>query len=285
MSVDILARIKAEYEFMTRVEKSIADVILAQPEDVVTWSTSKLAQATGVSEGSVCNFATKITDGGFYRLKVLLASSIPKHEELTFGTVDVIGIDTVKPSMEVRIEASRIALTNTLHSNNEKNLKHAADMILQAKRVELFGVHRSGFVAGDLMLQLASLGIPASYNSDFYMQAIAATALEEGDLAIAVSNTGETREIIEAARTAVERGAKVLSITSNRYSPLAKVSDEVLVAASGAVSVSGVADDVRMTQLLIADTLCTYIRSNMDRDSNFRYSKLKEMFSSHYIKD
>lgn len=285
MSVDILARIKAEYEFMTRVEKSIADVILAQPEDVVTWSTSKLAQATGVSEGSVCNFATKITDGGFYRLKVLLASSIPKHEELTFGTVDVIGIDTVKPSMEVRIEASRIALTNTLHSNNEKNLKHAADMILQAKRVELFGVHRSGFVAGDLMLQLASLGIPASYNSDFYMQAIAATALEEGDLAIAVSNTGETAEIIEAARTAVERGAKVLSITSNRYSPLAKVSDEVLVAASGAVSVSGVADDVRMTQLLIADTLCTYIRSNMDRDSNFRYSKLKEMFSSHYIKD
>lgn len=285
MSVDILARIKAEYEFMTRVEKSIADVILAQPEDVVTWSTSKLAQATGVSEGSVCNFATKITDGGFYRLKVLLASSIPNHEELTFGTVDVIGIDTVKPSMEVRIEASRIALTNTLHSNNEKNLKHAADMILQAKRIELFGVHRSGFVAGDLMLQLASLGIPASYNSDFYMQAIAATALDEGDLAIAVSNTGETSEIIEAVKTAVERGAKVLSITSNRYSPLAKVSDEVLVAASGAVSVSGVADDVRMTQLLIADTLCTYIRSNMDRDSNFRYSKLKEMFSSHYIKD
>lgn len=285
MSVDILARIKAEYEFMTRVEKSIADVILAQPEDVVTWSTSKLAQATGVSEGSVCNFATKITDGGFYRLKVLLASSIPKHEELTFGTVDVIGIDTVKPSMEVRIEAARIALTNTLHSNNEKNLKHAADMILQAKRIELFGVHRSGFVAGDLMLQLASLGIPASYNSDFYMQAIAATTLEEGDLAIAVSNTGETAEIIEAAKVAVEQGAKVLSITANRYSPLAKVSDEVLVAASGAVSVSGVADDVRMTQMLIADTLCTYIRSNLDRDSNFRYSKLKDMFSSHYIKD
>ena len=100
-----------------------------------------------------------------------------------------------------------------------------------------------------------------------------------------MSNTGETREIIEAVKVAKERGTKVLSITANRYSPLAKISDEVLVAASGAVSVSGVADDIRLTQMLIADTLCTYIRSNMDRDSNFRYSKLKDMFSSHYIKD
>lgn len=285
MSVDILARIKAEYEYLSRVEKSIADVILAQPEEVVSWSTSKLAQATGVSEGSVCNFAQKITDGGFYRLKVLLASSIPQHDHLPYEAPDIDKIDGVKPAMEIRIEATRIALMNTLHSNNEENLKHAVDLIMNAKRIEIYGVHRSGFVARDLQLQLASMGIAASYSGDVYLQAISASALDGNSLAIAVSNTGKTKEIIDAVKIAKENGAAALSITADRYSPLAKVSDEVLVAASGAVSISGVSDDIRMTQLLITDSLCTYLRSAIDQNGRTQSGRLKDIISSHYAKD
>ena len=285
MSVDILARIKAEYEYFSRVEKSIADVILTQPEDVVTWSTSKLAQATGVSEGSVCNFSQKITDGGFYRLKVLLAGSIPQHSLSPENTPEIDPRYGVKPSMEIRIEAARIALTNTLHSNSEESLKHAADLITAAKRIEIFGLYRSGFVARDLHLQLVSLGFPASYSGDFFLQTSSAAALGKDALAIAVSNTGETGEILDIVKLAKENGAKVLSMTANRYSHLAKLSDEVLVAASGAVSVNGVADDIRLTQLLLADTLCTYLRSTMEDSLHFRSARLKEIFSSHYIKD
>ena len=63
------------------------------------------------------------------------------------------------------------------------------------------------------------------------------------------------------------------------------MADEVLLAASSGMSISDRADEIRMTELLVADTLCAYMRSMIDAEGEKHYYKLRDIISSHSIKD
>lgn len=117
------------------------------------------------------------------------------------------------------------------------------------------------------------------------MSAVSASMLDQNSLVIAVSSTGQTKEVIDAVTIAKNNGVPVICLTSNKSSRLAQMADEVLLAASSGVSISDRSDEIRMTELLLVDTLCSYIRSIIDTEGEKHYYKLKDIISSHSIKD
>lgn len=279
---NIFTQLRTEYEYLTRVEKELADVILADPRKFISCSMAELSRISGASQGSIHNFSKKFSSG-FAALKLRVAGCIAEYEEQPFAVVDKDR--GIKAAMELKIQETVAAFHNALEINDESVLERTAERIMAASKVELYGVFQSAIVAKDFCYGLIQLGIPAAFVEDSLMCSVSASMLDKSSLVIAVSSTGQTKEVIDAVTIAKNSGVPVICLTSNKASLLARMADEVLLAASSGMSISDRSDEIRMTQLLLVDTLCSYIRSIIDTKGEKHYYKLKEIISSHSIKD
>jgi len=100
-----------------------------------------------------------------------------------------------------------------------------------AGRVVTMGVGKSGIICKKISATLASTGTPS-----FFMHPTEAIhgdlgMLVKGDVVLAVSNSGETEELVRILPNVKRIGAEIVSITGNPASTLAKGSDHHLSAA------------------------------------------------------
>jgi len=283
MSRKIISELRANLGYLSSVERRIAEQILDDPKRFITFSMSELSELADVSQGSIINFANKFSNGGYSNLKLQIAAGLSEIEPQPFSVVS--SSDTVMNVLDKTTVNTAAALNSVADLNEEETLKTVADKILKAKKVEIYGVFRSGIVATDFYYQLLQLGIHVSAVSGVLNCARSAAMLGKEALVIAVSSSGKTKDIIDAVSTAKSKGVSVVCITGNRNSPLAKMSDYVLVAPSSGRSISGNACEVRFSQLLIADTICSYLSSKIDEDSEKRYWDLRSVLESHNVED
>lgn len=121
------------------------------------------------------------------------------------------------------IEAHEITL---LANRLDASFETAVKLILQCKgRVVVSGMGKSGHIGGKIAATFASTGTPA-----FFMHPAEAShgdlgMITDGDVVIALSNSGESDELLNILPTIKRLGAKVISITGASNSTLAKESD------------------------------------------------------------
>lgn len=283
MTQNILVRLKTNINFLTKVEQKIAKLIIDNPKEFITYTMSDLAQKAGVSQGSIINFSGKFVNGGFPELKLQISACCAAQEEQQFNIV--ANDDTLKEALDKNIKSLDEAYRLTQTVNDEETLKRVTDRILKAKKVEIYGIYRSAAVASDLFYQLLQLGIPVAFISDILTCAVSAAMLDENSLVIAISSSGKTKDIIDAVENARANNVPIVSVTSNINSPLAKLSDDVLIAASSGSSISNSPTEVRSSQLLLTDTICSYIRSKIHKNDEDIYFKLKKILNSHNVEE
>lgn len=278
MQQDVLLRIKSDYRYLSSTNKRIADVILNDPAAFVKTSIKELAERADVSQGSVNNFANRLCGEGFAALKLSVAAELHKSTPKT---------DSIHSEMERRSQAICEVFKNTLACNGEQELKKAADNILAAHRITVIGIYHSAITARDFTYQLLRLGISASFISDSLMFAVSSLMMTENDLVIAISASGRSKEVVDAAQTAAANGAPVIAITSNGSSPLSRHASLTLNTAYSGIAPSDVESDEesRMSQLLVCDTICSYIRKTIDSGDTERLARLKALISSHNVED
>lgn len=282
MGKSIFAELRSSQEFLTRVERTIAQIILEQPRRFVSCTMAELAAELDVSQGSINNFARKFSGGGFSELKLRVAAGIPAYEEQDRGEVDV---RNVKAAMSRRAERAAQMFSATLELNDEQTMQRVVRRILGAKKIAIYGVFHSGIVARDFCYRLIQLGIPATFVEDTLMCAVSASMLDENALVIAISASGRTSDIIDAVEIAKKNGVPVVCLTSNRFSPLTKLAEEVLLCAYGNYDgVDGVGE-TRMAQLFVLDTLCSRLFELVDTNDRKQHEKLLKIISSHSIQD
>ncbi len=279
MQKNIIVELNTEYENLTRVEKRIADCLLSSPKSFINSSVTELSEKLGVSQGSINNFGKKFSSGGFSTLKLELAQCISAHSEPPFGAVDRTG--SIKSALEVKIRENTASFRNTLDINSEENLALAAQLIMDAEKIEVYGVFQSGVAAKDIYYQLIRLGMPATFVDDSFMCTVSASMLNEKSVAIAVSASGRTKEILDSVELAHQSGAKVICLTGGKSSPLAKISDCVLITPPSGITISNRATEMRLSQLFIIDALCSYIRSIVDEDGQKYYYKFQKIMELH----
>ena len=282
MGKSIFAELRSSREFLARVERKIAEAILENPRWFVACTMSELAAELDISQGSINNFARKFSAGGFSELKLRVATGISAYEETECPDVDV---QNIKAVMGKRAERVSQLCSSTLDINDELTLQRVVRRILGAKKIAIYGVFHSGIVARDFCYRLIQMGIPATFVEDTLMCAVSASMLDENALVIAVSASGRTSDIIDAVEIAKKNGVPVVCLTSNRFSPLAKLSEEVLLSAYGNYDgVDGVGE-TRLAQLFVLDTLCSYLFELVDSDDRKQHEKLLKIISSHSIQD
>ncbi|MBV8379875.1 MAG: SIS domain-containing protein, partial [Paucibacter sp.] len=102
----------------------------------------------------------------------------------------------------------------------ERAIAALAESARHGRRIEFYGVGNSGIVAQDAQHKFFRLGVNTAACSDGHVQLMSATMLQPGDCAVIISNSGRSRDLIDAAEIARKKGATTIIITASG-SPLA----------------------------------------------------------------
>ncbi len=126
----------------------------------------------------------------------------------------------------LKIEAQSIL---DLSERIDENFSKAVDLLNGCRgKVVLMGMGKSGLVGRKIASTFASTGTPAFFlhpaegvNGDFGM-------LTKEDVVIAISNSGETRELLEVLPLIKRYGNRLIALTGNMNSSLARAGDVCL---------------------------------------------------------
>ena len=156
-------------------------------------------------------------------------------------------------------QTNGVALQDTLEILEIEAMKEAAQLLLTAGQIMVVGVGGSGPAVTYAGNRFLLLGLKAHMYTDFYLMLMAASMLSRQDVVLAISNLGTTREIVETVGIAREREARVICITNNSLSPLARICNPVLVTASREVTLPEDAVASLICQIAILDALFALI--------------------------
>jgi DNA-binding MurR/RpiR family transcriptional regulator len=249
----VLARLASLLPSLRESERKIAEYVLANAAEVVFLSITELADRTGTSEATVIRFARQLDYSGYAAFKIALAldrraaaTSLPT--ELT-ATGDVAGIK--QRVLQLSIESLR----DTAQLLDDSALERAVDALVAARRIEIYGVGGSAVVAQHAYMAFMQIGLPAYAVIDPHLQVASATQLGPRDVALAISQSGSSRDTVEALQHARQAGATCLCITRYARSPITRVAHVTLLAAARPTTIGGLPAFADVAQFAIIDVL------------------------------
>jgi DNA-binding MurR/RpiR family transcriptional regulator len=136
-------------------------------------------------------------------------------------------------------------------------LDRVVDLVVGARRVDIYGVGASAFVGLDFQQKLHRIGRIAFAWSDLHLALTSAALLDARDVAFGISHTGATRDTIDAFAEARRHGAKTVALTNFPRSPIAAHADLVLTTAARETTFRSGATASRLAQLTVID--CVFV--------------------------
>jgi DNA-binding MurR/RpiR family transcriptional regulator len=147
------------------------------------------------------------------------------------------------------------ALEDTLRVLDLDALDRAADALLAARRVDIYGSGGGAIAALELQYKLMRVGVRAVPHTDAEMQVISATLLTSTDLAVGISHSGESPDVLHALRVAREAGAKTIALTNHPASPISRLADLSLCTSAQEALAHGYPLGARVAQVALIDVL------------------------------
>lgn len=248
-----ISHLRNTYPTFRPAERKVADAILENSEEVVHLSITELAHQADVSDATVVKFCKRLGYKGFQEFKILLAQDVVMKRAPIYGAVEPD--DDVETIREKIFEANITALQDTRRVLSKKALQATVQALGNAGEIHFYGIGASGIVAVDAEQKFSRIGLRANAFVDPHMQITRAALLKPGDVAVGISYSGETQEIVEALQAARAAGAITISITNYSNSAVAGVADHVLLIASQENILRSGAISSRIAQLSTIDTL------------------------------
>jgi RpiR family transcriptional regulator, carbohydrate utilization regulator len=209
----ILSRIRYLPSGLSAIEAQIAAGILEEPDRVLRESITTFARRTSVSTGSVVRFAKLLGLGGYADLKLAIATATAQGRNSPARRANGSRFSSY---MDEQVRAMLFAREEI----EPMRLEAAAAVLVNARRVDIAATGSSLQVAHGLLFSLTLLGLHVRFLPDTSEQAAAAAFIGPGDCLIAVSFSGKTRAIVDAASRASHAGATVIALTCSANSPL-----------------------------------------------------------------
>lgn len=251
-----LSILRSRYPGLTNAEKKIADHVLSHPGETINATVTELAAASGVAPSAVNRFCKSLGFDGFPDFKLSLAMELANRETPSDEVLpEVHRDDDISGISEKVFRSSVRALQNTQRMLDMKVLEQVVALIDGARRIFIFGVGTSSTIAADAQYRFMQLGYNVTCSSDILYMQVSAMQMQPGDVALAISHSGETRATIETLRLARENGATGIAISSFEKSPLCVLADYAIVAYSDEQTYPVEAVSARIAHICVLDAI------------------------------
>lgn len=269
----VLDRIATYQSQMPATMAKIAAVLIDDPKAPLTLSITELAERAGTSPATVTRFCRLIGYAGFSELRVGIAEDVGRGGSKDAWISDIgrsFGPDD--PPEEIRntlFNTHLLSLQTTAGLIDMPTAVRVAKIIARSRHLDIYGVGGSALTALETEMRLYRIGIATHAWSEFHDGLTSAAILDPQCVAIGISNTGRTEETIQMLTVAKAAGAHTVAITANPESPLAKLADDVLIAASPHGYLQPADLSARHCQLFVVDLLYLLI-AQLDYDRTTR---------------
>lgn len=241
---------------LTNSEQKIVSCVLDNNEEVCKSSIQEFAKRCNTSPSSIVRFCKKIGFEGFQEFKIELAKGIPtlkKSQNIVYEDVRVD--DTIRNIVE-KISAGNIkSIENTIDLLDYDEVEKAVEALSNANNIFLYGVGASGIVAMDFQYKLMRINRNAFMYLDSHTQLSSSVNIQENDIAVGISHSGETLEIFKAIEMANKKGATTISISKYGNNSLSNISNISLCTGGIEKNLRVGAIASRIAQLTVVDIL------------------------------
>jgi DNA-binding MurR/RpiR family transcriptional regulator len=218
--------------------QTVANTVLTRPDEVSTMNLKDLALACEVSEASISRFVREIGLSSFRTFQLRMteerATAADRGPNDQGAIYETIGRGDTAATILNKVAHRNADLARAcLSTLDPEAIRVAADMIGTAPATYFFAAGLSSLAAENAVMRFSRIGRPAIFHRDRNSQLLAATALQPGAVAVAISGSGRTDQTLMALTAAAEAGARTIAITSLAESPIARVADVVLVTPTG----------------------------------------------------
>lgn len=254
----LAAKVRTLAPSMTRSMQRVAEAVAGDPAGCAALTVTGLAELTGTSEATVVRTARLLGYPGYRDLRLALAGLAAQQQSgrAPAVTADIAVDDPIADVVAKLAYDEQQTLADTAAALDTVQLGAAVTAIAAARRVDVYGVGASGLVAQDLQQKLMRIGVMAFAHIDPHLAVTSAVQLRAKDVAIAVTHSGSTGDVIEPLRVAFEHGATTVAVTGRPGGPVAQYADHVLTTSAARESeLRPAAMSSRTSQLLVVDCL------------------------------
>ncbi|WP_297277356.1 MurR/RpiR family transcriptional regulator [uncultured Brachyspira sp.] len=219
---DIFVKINFILPTLPKAEKLIAKYLLDNYENIRNMNLLTLAQEIGSSDTSIIRFCKRLGYDGFSSFKQsFLEAVIDSSQNITqeISPEDSI-IDILKKVINDNIKT----LNDTLALSSD-NYQKALDAIINAENVHFFGVGDAHIVAEFAFRKFSRIGYKCSAYTDVDLQLITSSLMTNRDVAVAISYSGASSNIVKSIKIAKECGATTICLTHMNKSSILKYVD------------------------------------------------------------
>lgn len=210
-------RIQHHLHDFTKIDHHIKNYILSLPPDTDLASIQSLADTMDVSPSSVSRFVHKLGYANFQSFRFAL------QQELQTQHIDN------SPSIQIMHRHYMSILNHTGEFIVEDDLMYLVDAIQQSSKVIFIGIGSSGLSAQELYFRTSRMGLNTIAITDAHLMTVVGHMCDKHTTIVVLSNSGQTKEIVQSIAHGFHSGAEVIAISHFRTASLEKYCSRIIM--------------------------------------------------------
>ena len=207
-------------------ERQVVKFILDYPEKACNMGIVEVARNTYTSTGTIMRLCRKFGLESFIDFRLQIAENLKEYTAETNLFKNHLPIEpknSIENIIETVTKTNMNAILEVKKLNNLITFQRITEMILSAKQLDFYGCGVSNLICHDAMIKAIRLGIPSTAYSYYTEMAMLAKTSNLNHLAMLISYTGQTKEILNLAKTLNINKIPSISITSHTDNSLIKL--------------------------------------------------------------
>ncbi|GEK91256.1 MurR/RpiR family transcriptional regulator [Alkalibacterium kapii] len=249
-------------------EATIIEYILKNVEETSQMTIYDLSEKTFSSPSTIIRLCKKTGYKGYKDfLKDLIYEQAVRSSYKQKHLAELTRTDEIEEVINKVTHKNILSLEETEKLIDTKTIKMCVQELYNCEKLIIFGIGASLLVAKDAQMKFTRIDKMSYVSEDWHTQLLMAKNMSEKDVALVISYSGQTEEMITCAEVAKENGATILSITKTEESPINRLADHPIYVSSNEFSFRSGAMSSRIAQLNVIDILFTAYINKMYEES------------------
>ena len=253
MDKEVLEVIRENHEKFFSAEKKVADFVLQNPQKAVDSNVSQLAKHSGVSDATVVRMCHHIGYKGYYQFRITLARDLGK---IQYGSVSAV---KSKDSVEKVFQEYAEAMLDIGRTIDSEVMWNCVNLLKTCKQAHIMAVGNTSPLAQYMGFRLGRLGVRCTYNiaPEYFLNHV--NLAEEGDILTAISQSGNSKQVVQGLELGKEKGLKSIAITAFAQSPVSDLADHVLLSSGKEETFGYYKGYAHLNETAVIDALLNFV--------------------------
>ena len=269
-----LLSLRERSKTFSSTEREVAESILNNPQLVVDMSVHELAKFTFSSASTIVRLCNHTGYSGYKEFRRAVTYELAQREQAKkTEQKEITHTDSLSDIVDKITYLNIRSLEDTRELLDMDALSKCVELVKNARVIYLFGMGASLCAAKDAYLKFLRLNRLAVINDDWHSQILQSRNATAQDVALVISYSGTTPEIVECMKHLKENGTPIIAITRCVQSPVSDMADQKLYTSSNESLFRTGAMSSRMSQLNVIDILYTALANEQFEDSLAQLSR------------